>query len=69
MTCFRVMFDDEEPVTVDAPFPSTAARDVAELLKLKEDSNCSVMDAADGSLTVWRVSRIESWYVRPVESS
>jgi N-acetyl-gamma-glutamylphosphate reductase len=60
---FHVMFENRSQETVDASFPSTAAREAAERLNLVGDRTCKVV-GPDGDVTHWRVTLLKAWYAR-----
>lgn len=65
---YSVLFENHPSLEVEAPFPSLAARLAGERLRLRGDRACAVRDLSDGLLTHWRVTLLESWYSRPVET-
>lgn len=66
---YRVLFAGRQAEDVDSAFPGLAVRMVAERLGLDRDTDCAVVDSIDGSLSHWRVSKLEAWYVRPIEEA
>jgi hypothetical protein len=66
---YRVLFEGKEaPENVEATFPALAARSAAERLQIERDVACAVV-GEDGDVTHWRVSKLESWYARPLDSA
>ena len=63
---FRVQFDNQKEVVIDATYPSVAAIESAQRLGLQGDRTCSVMEPG-GYVTHWRVSLLEHWYARPLD--
>lgn len=66
---YRVLFEGRGAEHVESTFPALAARIVAERLGLSGDSVCAVVDESDGSVTQWRVSKLEGWYARPLDGT
>ena len=62
---FRVTFENSVEEIVDTTFPSLAAREVAERLKLEGNRSCAVIEP-DGNVTHWRVTLLEAWFARPL---
>ena len=60
---FCVKFENKDSETVDAMFPSVAAREAAERLDLVGDRTCKVV-GPDGDVTHWRVTLLKAWYAR-----
>lgn len=63
---FRVQFENHKEVIIDATYPSVAAIEAAQSLKLQGDRTCAVSEPG-GYVTHWRVSLLEHWYARPLE--
>ena len=66
---YRVLFEQRNPEYVESTFPSLAAKIVAERLRLVGSCMCAVVDETDGSITQWRVSKLEAWYTRPLDEA
>lgn len=64
---YRVHFAGCDPKNVESDFPSLAAREVAERGSIAMPATCAVVDVSDGSVTHWRVDRLDVWYARPAE--
>lgn len=62
---YKVLIEGFAEESIESMFPSLAAREVAERLRIVGDKKCVVMDDTDDSITQWKVSSLATWYVRP----
>lgn len=66
---YRVLFEGRAAAEdVEATFPALAAKSAAERLQIERDATCAVV-GEDGDVTHWRVSKLESWYARPLDGA